>query len=119
MYNNNVQVVAKTDHIHIPVWNLNVNESVDGAEAPVCMLKVSVVWFCAAAAAAAAADDDDDDDDVVLILMLLILLILQSLLISSFLKLSLAFTFLQGMSKPSLFSLGVTATTYSIIASDR
>ena len=75
----------------------------------------------AAVAAAAAADDDDadDDDDVVLILLVLMSLTLQPLLFSSFLKLSLAFTFRQGMSKPSLFSLGVTATTYSIIASDR
>ena len=75
--------------------------------------------FAAYTAVAAAAADDDDDDDVVLILLVLMLLTLQTLLFSSFLKLSLAFTFLQGMSKPSLFSLGVTATTYSIIASDR
>jgi hypothetical protein len=57
------QVVAKTDHASIPVWNLSVNEPVDGVEIPACTLK--------------------------------------------------------GMSKPSLYSLAVSASNYSVIASDR
>ena len=33
------QVVAKTDHACIPVWNLSQSEPVDGVETPACVLK--------------------------------------------------------------------------------
>ena len=35
--------MAKTDHLHIPVWNLNVIEAMDGSEPPAFTLKVDVV----------------------------------------------------------------------------